>query len=410
VTAFVLKYRLTRSLTDDPTTEMTKKSTSQTTEDRKVVIPMGIADTREAIAYVRKHAAEYGIAPDRIVIIGFSAGGTMAASSAYNYTPENKPNYVAPIYAYMPPELQGTIAPDAPPMFLVAASDDGFNLAPHSVDLYNKWIASKHSAELHLYAKGGHGFGMKYQGLPTDHWIDRFNDWLGLQGLLKPLDPKIIEYLKERDKWSRDWGNIHKYDADNGKVPAPAPNEKRVVFMGNSITEFWKWNDSTFFIGKNYYNRGISGQTTPQMLVRFREDVINLKPQVVVILAGINDIAENTGPIKLEDTFGNIASMVELARNAHIKVVLSSVLPANHFPWRPSIIPTEKVISLNKMLKDYADKNNIVYLDYYSAMVDSEKGLPKNLSGDGVHPNLAGYKIMEPLAEKAIAEAMKRKQ
>ena len=180
--------------------------------------------------------------------------------------------------------------------------------------------------------------------------------------------------------------------------------------MGNSITEGWKYTDSGFFAGRPYFDRGISGQTTPQMLVRFREDVISLKPSVVVILAGINDIAENTGPIKLENTFGNIQSMAELARQAHIKVVISSVLPANHFPWRPSIIPTEKVIQLNKLLKEYADANGIVYLDYYSAMVDAEKGLPANLSHDGVHPTLAGYKIMEPLAEKAIDEAIKRKK
>ncbi|MBV8391376.1 MAG: SGNH/GDSL hydrolase family protein [Mucilaginibacter sp.] len=208
--------------------------------------------------------------------------------------------------------------------------------------------------------------------------------------------------------YHNDWANLRKYQDENSKLSPPAPGENRIVFMGNSITEFWKVNDPGYFSG--YVNRGISGQTTPQMLIRFREDVINLKPAVVVILAGINDIAQNTGPIKLEDTFGNIVSMVELARAEHIKVVMSSVLPANHFPWRPAITPTEKVIALNKMLKDYADANHIVYLDYYSAMVDDRKGLPLNLSGDGVHPNLAGYKVMEPLADKAITEALRRNQ
>lgn len=208
--------------------------------------------------------------------------------------------------------------------------------------------------------------------------------------------------------YHNDWPNIRKYRDDNSKLPPPAPGENRIVFMGNSITEFWKVNDSSYFNSARI-SRGISGQTTPQMLVRFREDVINLRPAVVVILAGINDIAQNTGPIKLEDTYGNIVSMVELARAEHIKVVMSSVLPANHFPWRPAIDPTEKVIALNKMLKDYADANHIVYLDYYTAMADDQKGLPPTLSGDGVHPNLAGYKIMEPLADKAIAEALKRR-
>jgi acetyl esterase/lipase/lysophospholipase L1-like esterase len=411
VTAFVLKYRLMHTLTDDPTKEQITKPSKQTEEDSRKVIPLGIADTRKAIAYVRKHAADYGVSPSRIVIIGFSAGGTMAASSAYNYTPENKPDYVAPIYAYMPPELQGTIAADAPPMFLAAASNDQFGLVPHSIDLYNKWIASKHSTELHIYAKGGHGFGMRAQNIPTDHWIDRFGDWLGLQGLLKPIDPKVATAQEKARllESQQDWQNLRRYAAINSQVPPPAPNEKRVVFLGNSITDSWINADSAFFAGKPYYDRGISGQTTPQMLVRFREDVINLKPSVVLILAGINDIAENTGPSKLEDVFGNIMSMAQLAKTANIKVVLSSVLPANHFPWRPSINPTEKVILLNQMIKDYADKNGIVYLDYYSAMVDSEKGLPKNLSYDGVHPTLEGYKIMEPLAEKAINEALKRK-
>lgn len=208
---------------------------------------------------------------------------------------------------------------------------------------------------------------------------------------------------------AQDWANIKKYEEANSKVKAPAANEKRVVFMGNSITDFWINTDSSFFAGKPYFDRGISGQTTGQMLVRFREDVINLKPAVVVILAGINDIAENNGPSKLEDVFGNIVSMAELAKANHIKVVLSSVMPAFAFPWRPTINPVPKVKALNEMMKAYADKNNIVYLDYFTAMADSRRGLPANLSKDGVHPNLEGYKVMEPLAEKAIAAALKKK-
>jgi lysophospholipase L1-like esterase len=178
--------------------------------------------------------------------------------------------------------------------------------------------------------------------------------------------------------------------------------------MGNSITDGWINADSSFFAGKNYIDRGISGQTTPQMLVRFRSDVIDLKPSVVVILAGINDIAQNTGPMTLEETFGNIVSMVELAKANKIHPVISSVLPAYDFPWRPGMEPAEKVIKLNAMLKDYATKNKVVYLDYFNAMKDNRNGLPTALSSDGVHPNLAGYKIMEPLAERAIVEALKK--
>ncbi|HEY8929299.1 MAG TPA: SGNH/GDSL hydrolase family protein [Mucilaginibacter sp.] len=205
----------------------------------------------------------------------------------------------------------------------------------------------------------------------------------------------------------KDWPGIKRYEDDNSKLAAPAAGETRVVYMGDSITDFWIKNDSTFFTKNNYIDRGISGQTTSQMLVRFREDVINLNPKVVVILAGINDIAENTGPIKLENVYGNIVSMAQLAKAANIKVVISSVLPANKFPWRPAIIPTEKVIALNGMLKDYAAKNNIVYLDYYTPMVDSEKGLPANLAADGIHPTLDGYKMMEPMAKQAVEQALK---
>jgi acetyl esterase/lipase/lysophospholipase L1-like esterase len=402
VTAFILKYRLAQSLTDNPGQELTENmKKSDFVAKIKSIIPFSVADGKEAIKYVRTHAADYGVSTNKIGIIGFSAGGTVAASSAFNYTTDNRPDFVAPIYAYMPSALQGAIADDAPPMFLCAATNDELGLASHSVDLYSKWLASKHVAELHIYEKGGHGFGLRKQNIPTDTWIDRFGDWLDLQGLLKPkVAPK---------PQPQDWPGIGRYADQNNKTPPPANGENRVIYMGDSITDFWINYDSTFFKSNSYINRGISGQTTGQMLVRFREDVISLKPKVVVILAGINDIAQNNGPTKPEDTFGNIVSMAELARANHVKVVISSILPANRLPWRPSIIPTEKVISLNQMLKAYADKNNMVYLDYYSAMVDNEKGLPANLAKDGVHPTLEGYKMMEPLAQKAIEKAMKGK-
>ncbi|MFD0792718.1 SGNH/GDSL hydrolase family protein [Mucilaginibacter litoreus] len=219
----------------------------------------------------------------------------------------------------------------------------------------------------------------------------------------------ILFSLAVKAQNNPDWPNIKRYEEANSKVAAPAKGEKRVVYMGDSITDFWINNDSTFFTHNNYYDRGISGQTTGQMLVRFREDVINLKPAVVVILAGINDIAENNGPSKLEDVAGNIKSMAELARANNIKVVISSVLPANAFPWRPAINPVEKVSRLNSMLKQYAAEKGIVYLDYFTKMVDDKAGLPAKYSKDGVHPNLEGYKVMEPLAQQAIAKALKSK-
>lgn len=207
---------------------------------------------------------------------------------------------------------------------------------------------------------------------------------------------------------AQSWANIERFKAENEQVPAPKANEHRVVFMGNSITEGWIRLDPDFFAGKPYINRGISGQTTPQMLVRFRPDVINLKPEVVVILAGTNDIAGNTGPSTLEMIMDNLISMAELAKLNHIKVVLCSVLPAFDYPWKPGMEPAMKIVRLNEMIKKYADDNGIVYLDLFSPMADERKGMKKEYSNDGVHPTLAGYKVMDPLVEKAIQKALKK--
>ncbi len=198
---------------------------------------------------------------------------------------------------------------------------------------------------------------------------------------------------------NNDWPNLTKYATENQTLK---PTTKSVVFMGDSITEFWKVNDIHFFTENPFINRGISGQTTPQMLLRFRQDVLNLKPATVVILAGINDIAENTGPITIDQIMGNIISMVELAKANKIKVVLCSVLPANHFYWNPKLQPADKVIALNSLLQNYSNKNKIRFVDYYSSMVDNEKGLLKKYGEDGVHPNLEGYKVMEALLLKSL--------
>lgn len=216
------------------------------------------------------------------------------------------------------------------------------------------------------------------------------------------------EEMDNINKLKTDWPDLNRFKEENAKLSAPVAGENRVVFMGNSITIGWIEWDPGFFKDKPYVDRGISGQTTPQMLVRFRQDVVDLKPAVVVILAGINDIAENTGPSTLEMIEGNLSSMCEIAKANNIKVVLSSVLPANIFPWRRTINPAEKVFDLNKWIKEYAAHNNLVYLDYYTTMVDEEMGLKKELTYDGVHPNLEGYKVMEPMAEKAIQEALSR--
>lgn len=207
--------------------------------------------------------------------------------------------------------------------------------------------------------------------------------------------------------YAQDWANLKKYHQENAELIL---NKKSgsIVFMGNSITEEWLRVRPEYFTGKPYINRGIGGQTTPQMLLRFRQDVINLKPAIVIIMAGINDIAGNTGPSTIEMIADNIFSMAELARAHKIKVVLCSVLPAADIPWQPDLKLADKVINLNALLKSYAQKHNMSYVDYYTAMVNESNGLKQELGRDAVHPNAAGYAVMEPLLEKGLAKALKQ--
>jgi lysophospholipase L1-like esterase len=206
---------------------------------------------------------------------------------------------------------------------------------------------------------------------------------------------------------AQDWANLGRYASADAQLGPPAAGADRVVFMGDSITDGWGRSYGQFFPGKPYINRGISGQTTPQMLIRFRPDVIDLKPKVVVILAGTNDIAGNTGPETLEEIEGNLESMAQLAQVNNIRVVLSAVMPVcNCFKDQTTKRPPDKIVALNAWIKNYAAQNRIVYLDYYSAMVDDHGMLKKELTFDGLHPNDAGYAVMAPLAQQAIDKAM----
>ena len=209
-------------------------------------------------------------------------------------------------------------------------------------------------------------------------------------------------FLSAQTPEYKDWANFGKFTEANKTVEKPV-----AVFMGNSITEGWWHNNQAFFTSNNYVNRGIGGQVTSQMLVRFHPDVIDLHPKVVVILAGINDIAYNDYAVPLKNTFENIASMADLARANNIKVILCSTLPAYKFPWRPGVEPAPLVKELNKMIKDYADKTGDIYLDYYSAMVDERGGLSAENASDEVHPTAQGYRIMEPMVKAAIEKAVK---
>jgi lysophospholipase L1-like esterase len=223
---------------------------------------------------------------------------------------------------------------------------------------------------------------------------------------LKLVSMFLLSFCISEISQAQDWANFNRYRDDNTRIGLPKPGENRVVFMGNSITDGWIRSFPEYFSDNGYVDRGISGQTTPQMLVRFRADVINLKPVIVTILAGTNDIAGNTGPSTLEMITDNIFSMAELAKSNGIKVILCSVLPAYDYPWKPGLNPADKIVKLNEMIKKYADSHEILYLDYYSSMVDSRKGMKAEYSEDGVHPNKAGYKVMMDLCSKAIKQVL----
>ncbi|MCF8272649.1 MAG: acylhydrolase [Flavobacteriaceae bacterium] len=205
---------------------------------------------------------------------------------------------------------------------------------------------------------------------------------------------------------AQDWANLKKFKKENYEIMNSSVKKDYIVFMGNSITEGWLAYHPEFFEENPYINRGIGGQTTSQMVLRFKQDVIDLKPSVVVILAGINDIAQNTGPISIEMIAENIKYMAESAKANQIQVVLCSVLPAIDFSWRPGLEPAEKVMHLNRLINNYAKNNHIVYVDYFSAMVDTSNGLKKELGTDMVHPNKNGYLVMEPLVREGIKKAL----
>jgi lysophospholipase L1-like esterase len=213
--------------------------------------------------------------------------------------------------------------------------------------------------------------------------------------------------LDRAERTLKDWPNLARYREENAKVAAPQPGEERVVFMGDSITDAWGRRYGKFFPGKPYINRGISGQTTPQMLIRFRPDVLALKPLAVVILAGTNDIAGNTGPMTLEEIEGNLTSMAELAKANGIKVVLCAVMPVcDYHRNQTERRPPEKIKALNAWIQSYARANGHVYLDYYTALLDDQQAFRKELTYDGLHPNDAGYEVILPLAQKAVAAAL----
>ncbi len=235
----------------------------------------------------------------------------------------------------------------------------------------------------------------------------------GQQPANKPVAPaestEAQQVLQMQAKLA-DWADLGRYREENAALTAADKGEPRVVFYGDSITDVWGRRPGvSFFPGKPYVNRGISGQTTPQMLVRFQQDVVHLKPAVVVILAGTNDIAGNTGQSTPEMIEDNFASMAAIAKRNGIKMVIASILPAHAYPWKPEVQPVEEISAVNRWLRDFCAKEGLVYLDYYTSMTDEHGGMREGLSVDGVHPTAQGYAVMAPLAESAIAQALRKK-
>lgn len=422
IAAFVVKYRLPRKelMTD------------------KRIGPL--QDAQRAIQLVRENAKQWNLNPNKIGILGSSAGGHLASTAgthfekAYIDNPNNlslRPDFMIlnyPVISFSDSlthqgsrmnlignadvavkgskkfqelgmskedvilfsnELQ--VTPKTPPTFITAPLTDNVVPVGNTFAFVAALQQNKVPVETFIYEKGPHGFGM-YNATAKEQWFEACLRWIK-----RNFEPNL------------DWANLKRFDNDNKQTPKPMNTENRIVFMGNSITEGWSKLDPEFWKGKPYINRGISGQTTPQMLLRFKQDVIDLKPKVVVILAGTNDIAGNTGPMTLEQSRDNIIAMAQLAKANGIKVILSSVIPAYDFPWRPGLEPAPKIVVLNQMIKSYCTENKLIYLDYHSAMKDDRNGLKKELGYDGVHPNEAGYKVMGPLAEMAIKKALGRK-
>lgn len=413
IAAFVLKYRVAPSFTDDPVKEIMNKMGDPKTLDieNAPYVKLATQDGIKAMEYVREHASEMKIDPNKIGFMGFSAGGTLAMSVAYSAPQSSKPNFLAPIYAYQPAVLGSEIPLTKTPIFITVAGDDELNMMPMSISIYKKWFDAGQPSELHIYEKGGHGFGMHTQKLPVDTWYKRFDDWLWTHGLRDKI--RLSKYEKIYGQWEieqsskeagnklkKDIGGINRYASANKKDKG---KKIKAILIGDSITDAWYSLDSSFFQKNNFIGRGISAQTSSQLLIRFRQDVIDLKPEKVLIHIGTNDIAENTGPYNQDLTIDNIESMVDLAQKNGIKVVIASVLPATKFEWRLGLGDrSDEILKLNTRLKALSETRGLKYVDYHTPLKNPDNGMDPDLAKDGVHPTMKAYAIMEKLVLDAL--------
>lgn len=355
----------------------------------------------KSIKFIKERDSLFRLDPNKIGIIGF--GG-----SPHFLSNTTSAAFCASILQKSE-QLDLNNLPEELPLYVLSDSKDRATLKA-ILKSYTKAVAAGNKVSLELLNTTDFPDNVVPLGDKIQQTLYSYIDMLYGHA---PLYAEKTEAQKQAENWKNfqkmiedrvknDWAWLNRYAGDNDQLQAGADDPDRIVFLGNSITEGWGMQVPEYFNQNNYINRGIGGQTTPQMLVRFREDVIDLNPARVIILAGINDIAQNTGPIEVNTIFGNIVSMAQLAVINDIEPVLCSVLPAKGFLWNPGIDPIEKIKKLNELLKSYAQKEKLIYVDYYSEMIDEEQGLQKIYTEDGVHPNSKGYEVMQTILENAI--------
>lgn len=429
IAAFVLKYRVSysggnpeelRSVVDhtyggvpqdDAYKALAQKNREYNKEKIGDVRHLAADDARQAVKYLRNNASAYGIDPDRIAMVGFSAGGALALDVLYDHDESSKPNLVGLVYGAM---AKAEMPSDPCPLFIAATQ---YEIAGLSYELYSLWCKNRLPAEIHSFTSSRHGFGYRPNGAPENMWIQLFYNYMETLGFLKrkgggrlvdiPDSPGKGNPAMQQRKQDEDWPGFKRYEKANAALTV-APD---VVLMGDSITDNWFTEDPDFFTENNFAGRGISGQTASQMLCRFRQDVIALKPKIVAIMAGTNDICQQMAGMAYypdANIVGNIISMCELAQAAGIKVILCSITPCSSYMPVPHLDAGARIVEINSRLKEYAEScSGVTWLDYFTPLANSKNGFDKDQSYDGVHPVITVYHDMEKILAGSVSAILR---